>query len=93
MFTIITVSLSGIWTRHKRKMMELQLQMRQAGDANLQATVEALREEVRALRDTTMQYDLSFDTALQRMENRLGALEQRANESEQNTVANLRSGR
>ena len=36
---------------------------------------EALRQEVRALRDTTMQYDLSFDAALERMESRVESIE------------------
>jgi hypothetical protein len=36
----------------------------------------ALRTQVTELRDTTMQYDLSFDTALQRLERRVEQVEQ-----------------
>ncbi len=71
-----SVPLMVIWTAHKKKMVELQIQMRQGGQDNtLRETVEALREEVRSLRDTTTQYDLSFDTALQTIENRLQSME------------------
>jgi uncharacterized protein YlxW (UPF0749 family) len=63
-------------------MMEMKLQMQSQGDSNLQAQVEALRQEVRSLRDTTMQYDLSFDTALQRMEARVESLERRTGQTD-----------
>lgn len=39
------------------------------------SAVESLRKEVEQLRDTTTRYDLSFDTALQRLEARVGHLE------------------
>ena len=71
-----SVPLAVIWTSHQKKMAELQLKLRQGGQDNtLRASVEALREEVRALRDTTMQYDLSFDTALQNIESRVQSME------------------
>lgn len=73
---VFSVPLSAIWLSHQKKMAELQLKLRQGGQDNtLRASVEALREEVRALRDTTTQYDLSFDTALQNIENRVQAVE------------------
>ena len=42
----------------------------------LRAEVAALRAQIMELRDTTTQYDLSFDTALQRMERRVEQMEQ-----------------
>ncbi len=71
-----------IWTNHQRRMRELDLEIMNkkalgsnttAGVSN--AEVEALRQELRALKDTTMQYDLSFDAALQTMERRVQTLE------------------
>jgi len=44
--------------------------------AALRAEIAALREQITDLRDTTTQYDLSFDTALQRMERRVEQMEQ-----------------
>jgi hypothetical protein len=69
--------LLAVWTGHQRKMLELKLQLQNQGDVGLRAEVDALRQEVRALRDTSTQYDLSFDTALQRMEKRVEGVERR----------------
>src|SRR5260221_642919 len=87
------IPLSIIWTHHKRKVLELQLRLRNEGGSSVHMEVEALRQEVRNLRETTMQYDLSFDTALQRMEQRVESLERRAITGETGSVAELRSGR
>lgn len=76
------IPLSAIWTSHRREMIKMQMQMQSQGDANLRASIEALRDEVRDLKDTTMQYDLSFDNALQRMEQRMEGLERRVNTME-----------
>ena len=70
----------SIWTSHKRKMLELQLRMRGETDSNLRGELSAMRDEIRSLRDTSMQYDISFDTALQNMDRRIGSVEQRVNQ-------------
>ncbi len=77
---VFGIPISAIWTSHRQKMLKMQLQMQNQGGANgnAEASIEALRQEVRALRDTTMQYDLSFDTALQRMEQRVEGIERQA---------------
>jgi hypothetical protein len=79
---VFGIPLSIIWTHHRRKMMELQLRLKGEGDVSVRGELSALREEVRALRDTSMQYDLSFDTALQKMEQRMIALERKSNQQE-----------
>jgi hypothetical protein len=83
----------GLWSRHERRMTELRLMHQNQGDANLRASVEALQQEMRALRETSTQYDQSFDAALQRMESRVEGLERRVPEGEVNPSANLRAGR
>ena len=75
MLCVFGIPLSAIWTSHHRKMMELKLRLNNHGDSGLRAELEALRQEVRSLRDTSTQYDLSFDTALQRMEHRVEGIE------------------
>src|SRR5579871_347263 len=92
MIVVFSIPLSAIWTSHRRKILEMQMRLRNEGDAGVRASVEALREEVRALRDTTTQYDLSFDTALQRMERRVEGLERRVNEKDTGNTANVRAG-
>jgi uncharacterized protein YlxW (UPF0749 family) len=90
---IFGIPLSAIWTSHRRQVLELQLRLRNEGGSSVQAEVEALRQEVRNLRDTTMQYDLSFDTALQRMEQRMESMERRVNSTTTGSMAELQNGR
>ena len=74
--------LKGILDSMNRTRIELaQLKAQQQGSggqevALLRQELAALREEVHSLRDTSTQYDLSFDTALQRMEQRVAHVEQ-----------------
>jgi hypothetical protein len=69
-------------------MIELQLRLKNEGGSEVAAQMNALREEVRSLRDTTMQYDMSFDAALQRMEQRVGHLERRVGQVESTSQPN-----
>lgn len=75
---VFSIPLAVIYTSHRRKMFEMKLRMLNQGDDSLRATVDQLRAEVRSLRDTTTQYDMSFDSALQRIERRVDSLENHA---------------
>jgi hypothetical protein len=75
---VFSIPIVAIWTAHQRKMLEMKQQMMGRSDSNVTAAIEELRQELRQLRDTTLQYDLSFDSALQRMESRVETLERRA---------------
>ena len=61
----------------------------------LRAELEVTRQELRDLRDTSMQYDLSFDTAIGRVENRVAHVERRIgiNPSESQTETITLTGR
>ncbi len=63
--------------RHKQRMRELDRGLSPASDSNLRLEVETLRQELRRLRDTTSQYDVSFDTALQNMERKYETLDRK----------------
>jgi len=89
----LAIPIVAIWTTHKRKVLEMQIQLRGGVDDNVRAELNALREEVRSLRDTSMQYDISFDTALQRMERRMLSVEGRANTSAQEDPQNITIGK
>ncbi|HZP80453.1 MAG TPA: hypothetical protein VFB21_02330 [Chthonomonadaceae bacterium] len=90
---IFGIPLSAIWTSHRRQVLEMQLRLQNQGDANVRAAIDDLRQEIKSLRDTTMQYDLSFDSALQRMERRVEALENRAVGVNADSANDLRIGR
>ena len=77
----------AIWTYHKRKMEELRMKNRANIDEQTRAAIEALRGEFNALRDTTTQYDVSFDSALRRIESRMSHMEQRITSVEQDKQA------
>lgn len=84
MITVIVIITTGgnvltSWIKHRSNVAEMKLQGRNSQPAvNNSAEIDALRQEIRQLRDTTMQYDLSFDTALQRLEHRIEGLERRS---------------
>ena len=95
MACVFGIPISAIWTSHRRQMLEMQLKLKNQGGVEVQGAINALREEVRQLRDTSMSYDLSFDAAMQRMENRVENIERRVNtQSAENTVnQNIMAGR
>jgi hypothetical protein len=73
---VLSIPLALIWTHHKRKMLEMRLKREALVNHQFQAQLDALRVEVQSLRDTATQYDMSFDTALQRIDRRVMTLEQ-----------------
>jgi hypothetical protein len=74
---VFSVPLSAIWTEHLRKVKKMELESRSRMNDEVLAEIAALHQELQSLRDTTTQYDLSFDTALQNLERRVQVLEQR----------------
>jgi hypothetical protein len=74
---ILMIPIVWIWTTHRRKLEEMRLRHQITVAEETRAAIEAVRKEVAALRDTTTEYDVSFDTALHRMDSRMGNIEQR----------------
>ena len=72
---ILSIPLLAIWTHHQRKMEELAQKRQRIMNDDVRAEFSALRAEIKSLRDTTMQYDLSFDTTMQHLDRRVGQLE------------------
>ena len=74
---VMSIPIVAIVTSHKRKMMELQLKQGNAASDSVVDEIRDLKRQIAELRDTTTRYDMSFDTALQRLEGRMNAMEQR----------------
>lgn len=72
---VFGIPIIAIVTSHQRRMIELKLRLREAAGKSSTEDLAALREEVRQLRETATQYDLSFDAMLQRLEQRVERLE------------------
>ena len=91
----MSIPLMNLWAKHQREMLELRLQLQQ-GNGNANTEIEALRQEIQALRETSMQYDLSFDAALQRVEQRVARVEQNSSFGPtikpEETLLNMRNG-
>ena len=72
---VVGIPLALIYSHHRRKMEELRHKEQRLIAEDIRAEFESLRTEIQNLRDITMQYDLSFDTALHQVERRLNHLE------------------
>lgn len=77
MAIIFSVPLLAILTEHRRKVLQMKLNARSAPDAEIIEKLQDLTKQLADLRATTTEYDLSFDTALQRIESRIEHLERR----------------
>ena len=73
----VSIPIVAIVTSHQRKLAEIKAQRTVNVPANVQSEMEALRNEVAALRDTTTRFDLSFDAAITRLEDRVDRVETR----------------
>lgn len=71
----MSIPIIKILTKHQREMLEMRIRLQQ-GDGVVRGEIQELRREIQALRETSMQYDLSFDAALQRLEQRVARTEQ-----------------
>lgn len=84
---IFGIPIVAILTSHWQKMAEMKLRMRQTGDSTVLAEIRELKRQLDALRDTSTQYDMSFDKALQRIDSRVLGLEGRLKQVEEGRVS------
>lgn len=73
--TVGSIIHAMIWNHYRRKHAEILAKSGNGLNAEIKAEFAAIRAEIHTLRDTTLQYDLSFDTSLQQMERRLISIE------------------
>jgi cell division protein FtsB len=78
--------LLGVWTVHKRRMAELDLQREQITGRVVPEQLETLRREMAELRQTSTEYSLSLDTTLQQLQQRIAFLEERVQSLENKQV-------
>lgn len=73
----------AIITNHYRKLAEMRMQSGAQGNSVVVEEMQKLKQQMAELRDTTTRYDISFDAALQRIESRVGHLENKVSAIEQ----------
>jgi len=76
------VLITWLVTRHFQRLALLRQQAGREPNQEVREAIEQVKRQVAELRDTTTRYDLSFDSALQRIESRVGQLEARVVASE-----------
>ena len=77
---IVGGSITGViklFLAHRERALQIQLQLRQTGNSGLEAQFAALKDDMARLRDTCTSYDLSIDSQLRRIEQRLEFVEGR----------------
>lgn len=76
---VFAVPVTAIITSHQRKLAEIKARMGIGTDSlalnEVKSELGALRREVSSLRDTTTTFDMSFDGAISRLEQRVDRIE------------------
>ena len=72
---LLMIPLYAIRAWHLQKIAAIKANQQVSIAEETRSAINQLRQEVAALRDTTTQYDLSFDSAMHRMESRIGHIE------------------
>jgi hypothetical protein len=73
---VFGIPLSAIWTHHQRELAKIKAQQGPKGSSDVTAQLNAIRQEMALLRDTTTKFDMSFDAALSRLEQRMDKAEE-----------------
>ncbi len=82
----VVIGVFGLWPlipiiamviKHRKEMMQLELEKRRLSNQEIAKQIEALRAEIAQLRETSTQYDLSLQANLESLQERVRALEMR----------------
>ena len=73
----LAIPIVAIVASFKHKAKELEIKAGLGADSSLASELRDMKNQIAELRDTTTRYDMSFDSALQRIESRVGNLETR----------------
>lgn len=73
--TLGTITVVGMITSHKRRMLQLKINENLNSNGELIAEMQKLQSEVKALRSISVNYALSTEETMQKLENRMHHLE------------------
>jgi hypothetical protein len=73
----VCIPIVAIITSHQRKVLEMKLRLKGEVPNELKAELAELKKQVADLRDTTTKFDMSFDAAIGRLEDRVDKVEAR----------------
>lgn len=69
----LMIPITAIITSHLQKVADIKARAGASISAEVRAELNAIKEELQNLRDTTTKFDMAFDGALDRMEQRMDA--------------------
>ena len=76
LFLFITATV--LW--YRKEMLQMELERRRLSNQEVIAQIEALRQELAQLRDTSTQYDMTLQATLETLQERVRMLEQQLEE-------------
>ena len=71
----VFIPIVAIWTSHARKMAEIKAMQGQTVAPDIRRELTEIKQQISELRDTTTRFDLSFDAAMTRLEQRVDNIE------------------
>ena len=78
--SVLFVPITAMVLKHRKEMLEMELERRRLSNQEIVAQIEALRQELAQLRDTSTQYDMSLQMTLETLQERVRMLEQHLEE-------------
>ncbi len=77
---VLFVPITAMVLKHRKEMLEMELERRRLSNQEVVAQIEAIRQELAQLRDTSTQYDMSLQANLEMLQERVRLLEQQLEE-------------
>ena len=77
---VLFVPITAMVLKHRKEMLQMELERRRLSNQEIVAQIEALRQELAQLRDTSTQYDMSLQMTLETLQERVRMLEQHLEE-------------
>jgi hypothetical protein len=71
------IPITAIWTSHLRKMAEIRAQQGATLPPDVRTDLAEMKRQINELRETTTRFDMSFDAAVTRLEERVDHIEER----------------
>ena len=85
--TALSIPIVAILTGHFRKMAEIKARMTGGLSEEVRAELSEIKSQLTNLRDTTTKFDMAFDAALSRLEERMDRVEQRQSVASNETTS------
>lgn len=73
---VLFIPIIGMVLKHRKEMLQMEIEKYRLSNQEVAKQIEALRQEIAQLRDTSTQFDLSLQANLENLQERVRYLEQ-----------------